>query len=130
MEEYRVALNNKFYVLQELKEDEVETIDRKWKKLKEAVTSACKEVLSPKKYEHKEWITAEALCKIWERKEKKAAINNSRTRTKETRAQEAYTEANKAVKKNNRPHKRSYIEGLATEAEEPARRDNFLIFVY
>jgi hypothetical protein len=57
-EEYTVTLNNKFQVLQELMEEK-ETIDSKWLKIKEAVTSTCEEVLGNKKIQHKEWISAQ-----------------------------------------------------------------------
>lgn len=114
-----MSLNNKLHILQELREIEVETTDSKWKKIK-AVTSVGKEVLSPKKYQHKEWITAETLCKIRKKKDKKATVNNSSARNERTRAQEAYTEVNKAVKNNIRANKRSCIMGLPREVDEAA----------
>lgn len=43
------------------------------------------------KYQHKDEITTETLCKVQERKEKKAAVNDSRKIIQKTRAQKAYT---------------------------------------
>jgi hypothetical protein len=121
-EEFRVKLSNKFQVLQELLEED--TIDEQWQKAKEAVTSTCQEVLGPKKHTHKEWISPTTLQKIEERKAKKAAVNNSRTRAGKVRAQEEYSEANRKVKKSAKIDKRNYVEALADQAEEAARHGN------
>ena len=75
--------------------------------IKEAVTTSCHQVLDPKKYTHKDWITTEAFEKIDEKKNRKAALNNSRTRSEKIRAQAAYTEANRMAKKNFRADKRA-----------------------
>ena len=52
LEEYRLALTNRFQVLQELLEEE--SIDEQWKAVKETVTSTCQEVLGYKTRSHKE----------------------------------------------------------------------------
>ncbi|VDP34831.1 unnamed protein product [Schistosoma margrebowiei] len=98
----------------------------KWGKIciKEALTSTCQEVLGLKKYHHKEWISTETLDKIKERKNKKAAINNSRTRAEKVQAQAEYIEANKQVKRSIRADKKKYVEELATTAEKAAREVN------
>ncbi|VDO73808.1 unnamed protein product [Schistosoma curassoni] len=49
----------------------------------------------------KQWISIETLDKIKEKKNKKTAINNSRTRAEKVQAQAEYTEANKQVKKEH-----------------------------
>lgn len=57
-----------------------EGIEEKWQSFKETVTSTYKEVLGKKKYNHKEWMTAEeTLKKFEERKGKVATVNNSST---------------------------------------------------
>ncbi|VDO57978.1 unnamed protein product [Schistosoma margrebowiei] len=87
--------------LQELLEHykEETTMEDKWKGIKEALTSTCQEVLGSKKHQHKEWISTETLEKIQERKNKKTAIDNSRTRAEKVKTQAAYTEANKRANK-------------------------------
>ncbi|CAH8650385.1 unnamed protein product [Schistosoma mattheei] len=95
-----------------------------WKGIKEALTSTCQEVLGLKKHHHKEWISIETLDKIKERKNKKAAINNSRTRAEKVQAQAEYIEANKQVKRSIRADKKKYVEELATTAEKAAREGN------
>ena len=68
---------------------EDDEVDSSWKLVKESFVTACKEVLGPKKYHHKDWI-AETLSKIRVRKEKKAAVNSSRTSAKRSKALKEY----------------------------------------
>ncbi|VDP46156.1 unnamed protein product [Schistosoma margrebowiei] len=104
--------------------EEETTMEDNWKGIKEALTSTCHEVLGLKKHHHKEWISIETLDKIKEMKNKKAAINNSRTRAEKVQAQAEYTEANKQVKRSITTDKKKYVEELATEAEKAARVGN------
>jgi hypothetical protein len=67
-EEYKLALTNRFQVLQELLGEE--TMDEQWKKVKEAVITICKEALRLKKHGHKEWITRGTLKKVADRKQR------------------------------------------------------------
>ncbi|VDP35360.1 unnamed protein product [Schistosoma margrebowiei] len=121
--EFKIALNNRFRALQDLLKEET-TMEDNWKAIKEALTSTCQEVLGLKKYHHKEWISTETLDKIKERKNKKTAINNSRTRAEKVQAQAEYIEANKQVKRSIRADKKKYVEELATTAEKAAREGN------
>ncbi|KAL3863347.1 hypothetical protein ACJMK2_005107, partial [Sinanodonta woodiana] len=121
-EKFKITLSNKFQVLEELLEEE--TIEDRWKRVKEAVTSTCQEVLGPKTYTHKEWISTETLRKIQERRKKKTAVNNSRTRTAKAKANDEYAEANRSVKRSIKKDKKNYVEMLATEAEEAAHHGN------
>ncbi|VDP22046.1 unnamed protein product [Schistosoma margrebowiei] len=82
------------------------------------------EVLGHKEHHHKEWITIDTLDKIQERRNKKAAINASRTRAEKAKAQAEYTEVNKQVKRSIRTDKRKYVEDLAMTAEKAAREEN------
>ncbi|VDP65068.1 unnamed protein product [Schistosoma curassoni] len=58
-----------------------------------------------KKHHHKRWITVDTLDKIQERRDKKAAINTSRTRAEEVKAHAEYTEewVEHLKKRLNRP---------------------------
>ena len=61
--EFRIkGLNNRFRALEKLIEQE--TVDEKWKVIEKVVTSSCRQVLGPKKYSHKDWITTRIP---WER---------------------------------------------------------------
>ena len=115
-EEFKIALKNRFQVLQGLQEED-ESVDAKWEKVKGTYVATCKDVLGQKKYQHKEWITEKSLQLVRMRKKRKAALNSSRTRTGRANAREAYSEANKEAKNSIREDKRRYFEGLANEAE-------------
>ncbi|CAH8538274.1 unnamed protein product, partial [Schistosoma intercalatum] len=59
LNEFKIALNNRFQALQDLLKEEETTMEDNWKGIKEALTSTCQEVLGLKKYHHKEWISTE-----------------------------------------------------------------------
>ncbi|CAH8678058.1 unnamed protein product [Schistosoma haematobium] len=124
LSEFKIALNNRFQAFQDLLKEEETTMEDNWKGIKETLTSTCQEVLGLKKHHHKEWISIETLDKIKERKNKKTAINNSRTRAEKVQAQAEYIEANKQVKRSIRADRKKYVEELATTAEKAAREGN------
>ncbi|VDP48636.1 unnamed protein product [Schistosoma mattheei] len=62
--------------------------------------------------------------KIQERRNKKAAINTSRTRTEKTKAQAEYTELNKQMKRSIRTDKRKYVEDIAMTTEKAVKEGN------
>nr|KAG5706182.1 hypothetical protein BaRGS_019509 [Batillaria attramentaria] len=87
-------------------------------------SSGDREVLGKRKTQHKEWISADTIQKLEVRKEKKTALNTSRTRRAKAKAQEEYTAADREVKRSTRKDKRDYIDNLASQAEEVARQGN------
>ncbi|VDP03283.1 unnamed protein product [Schistosoma margrebowiei] len=97
------------------------TMESNWKGIKEAITSTSHEVLGHKKHHQKERITVDKLDKTQERRNKKAAINTSRTRAEKAKAQAEYTEVNKQVKRSIRTDKHKYSEDLATTAKKASR---------
>lgn len=86
----------------------------------ETQRSTCQEVVGVKKHHQKEWITAQSLTKIEDRKRKKDTVNNSRTRVAKAKAQEEYPEAHRVVKRSSRKDKKEYVDRLAAEAEQAA----------
>ncbi|VDP27699.1 unnamed protein product [Schistosoma margrebowiei] len=77
-----------------------------------------------KKHNLKEWISNKTPDKIQERKNKKTAIDNSRTRAEKVKAQAEYIEANKRVKRSIRANKQKHVEEIATTADKAAREEN------
>ncbi|CAI2732551.1 unnamed protein product [Schistosoma spindalis] len=124
LNKFKITLSNKFQAFHDLLNGEGTTMESNWKEIKEAITSTCHEVLGQKKHHHKEWITVDTLDKIQERRNRKAAINTSRTRAEKVKAQAEYTEVNKQVKRSIRTDKRKYVEDLALTAEKAAREGN------
>ncbi|VDP36979.1 unnamed protein product [Schistosoma margrebowiei] len=97
LNEFKITLNNRSQVLRDLLKEET-TVEDNWKEIKEVLTSTCQEVLCRKKHHRKEWISIETMEKIQERKDKKTAINDNRTRTDKVKAQAEYTERSGAFK--------------------------------
>ncbi|VDP80486.1 unnamed protein product [Schistosoma mattheei] len=87
LNEFKIALNNRFQASQDLLSEEETTTEDNWKGIKESLTSTCQEVLGLKKHHHKEWIFTETLDRIKERKNKQTSVNNSRTRAEKVQAQ-------------------------------------------
>ena len=56
LEEFNIKLQNRFEVLQDLMVEE-ESIEGRWKGIKDSVTETCKEVLGPVRRSHKEWMS-------------------------------------------------------------------------
>ncbi|CAH8564841.1 unnamed protein product [Schistosoma haematobium] len=124
LNKFKIVLSNKFQSFHDLLNEEGTTVESNWKGIREAIASTCHEVLGHKKHHHKEWITVDTLDKIQERRNKKAAIDTSRTRAEKAKTQAEYTEVNKQVKRSVRTDKRKYVEDLATAAEKAAREGN------
>ena len=73
---------------------------------------------------HKDWISADTLRLVEERRKKKDSVNNSRTRASKAAAQAQYQQAHTAVKKSARQDKRNYFDALAEEAQAAAGSGN------
>ncbi|VDP36340.1 unnamed protein product [Schistosoma margrebowiei] len=86
LNKFKIVLSNKFQPFHDLLNGEGTTVESNWKGIKEAITSTCHEVMTHKKHHNKEWITVDTLDKIQERRNKKAAINTSRTRAENVKA--------------------------------------------
>ena len=69
-------------------------------------TSTCGEGVGRKTVQHKGWITLATLQNIRIRKDRKAALNDSRTRAA---AQKVYAEAHREVKRSTRADKTSHM---------------------
>ncbi|KAK7103279.1 hypothetical protein V1264_018211 [Littorina saxatilis] len=106
-----------------IEEDEAD-IKSQWEHYSKMWKDTCEEVVGKKKSQHKEWISADTIQKIEDRKKKKKARNESRTRAGKAKAQEEYTAAEKEVKKGIKKDKKDYIDNLAKEAEEAAGQGN------
>ena len=105
-------------------EDEGKNIYRHWSHIEEAVTTTCEEVLGRRNLQQKDWISAETIKKIQIRKDKKGAVNSSRTRAVKAAAQKEHTAGHREVRKSVKRDKRDSVVGLAEEAEGAAASRN------
>ena len=62
-ETFRITVRNKYEALQDLDEGNID-IDTQWQHIKEMWTSTCSEVLGKKKYQQKDWISADTVKKV------------------------------------------------------------------
>ncbi|VDP34475.1 unnamed protein product [Schistosoma curassoni] len=107
LDEFKIALNNRFQALQDLLREDETTMRDSWKSIKEALTSTCQK-------------------KHWTRSKKGRTRRQQltipiRTRAEKVKAQAEYIDANKQVKKSNKADKKKYTEGLTTTAEKASR---------
>ncbi|VDP48955.1 unnamed protein product [Schistosoma mattheei] len=121
--ESRVAkLCTRFHALDQALKEET-TKEDNWKRIKQALTSTGQNGPGRGKHRHKKFISMETLNKIQERRNKKTAIKNSRTRTEEIKAQAKYPGANKQVKSSISVDKQQYVEALTATATNCNKRE-------
>ena len=113
---FQISLSNRF---QPIEDDETD-IETQWEHCKNIWHDTCEEVLSKKKTQHKEWISADTVHKLEAMRDRKTMLNNSRTRAAKVKAREEYTTANREVKRSIKNDKRDCIDDLARQAETAA----------
>lgn len=119
--DFQITLKNRFQALQGLDD---ETVEGKWKRVKEAYTETCDKVLGTRRNKQKAWITEDTWNLIEERKILKQRTDQARTRAQTQAAKERYSQKNKEVKKSARKDKRTFIDNLATEAQDAAYKND------
>ena len=92
--------------------------------MKCAWKETCEETLGRKSKQHKAYVSIDTLKKIEVRKERKAVVNNSRTRAAKAEVQTRYSNANKEVKRSIRRDKIQFTEELACQAEDTVGQGN------
>ena len=116
-DQFNITLSNKLQILEEL-----DNIEDQWSQIKDIINNTCEETIGRKSYTQKEWITPETLRKVQERKQKKGAINCSRSRKEKATAQAEYNKYHKEIRQSVRKDRITYIENLA--AQEAANMRN------
>ena len=115
--DFGITLKNRFQPLEHLDED----MEAYWSQVKDSFIPTCKEVLGKKDHKHKDWINQESLNRLSERREKKAAVNNSRTCNEKEAAQREYSDVAKEVKRSIKNDKEAFTNALAERAEKAAQ---------
>ena len=77
---FKLALYNRFEVLQQLTEKEQLSVDDEWRQIEQGYVETCKQVLGRANANRKEWISKETWEIIEQRKVAKNTANMSRTR--------------------------------------------------
>ncbi|KAK3761956.1 hypothetical protein RRG08_035160 [Elysia crispata] len=98
----------------------MEDTNHLWNQVKTTYQEAGRTILGHRNERHKDWISQEALQKIEERKDIKKKVLSTKSERIKTQQQQAYREADRAVKQIIRHDKRKHLEDMATQAEEAA----------
>ena len=120
-EKHKQDLNSAIDIL---RVEECDTIEGRWKQIKEAFVKTLEESVGKTKRKHKQWIIQTTQDKMDERKRVTDKLNKARTRAETSRYKEEYRQKHKEVKKIVKEDKRNYIAELATEAEKTAEQRN------
>ena len=71
MEQFRISLSNRFQALQDLDEEEDQSLENKWQRTRNAWMDTCEQTVGRKTMQHKERITVETLKKRADTKSQK-----------------------------------------------------------
>jgi len=119
--EFNITLTNKFQALADIEDG---SLEKKWERVRDAFNETSREVLGHRKRQHRSWISNDTIQKLEERREIKQRSVQARTRTQKLNLQHEYRECDKKVKKLAKKDKQNYVEGLATQAQEAAVRND------
>ena len=120
-QQFVLEIRNRFQALADTTEDDT-SVNTKWDVIKNTYVDAAIKILGYKKKNNKKWITPGTWQKIEERKQLKAKLLNTKSLRLQEQVKKAYTSKDKEVKRSARKDKRSFVEGLALEAEQAAAR--------
>ena len=98
----------------------MEDTNHLWNQVKTTYQEAGRTILGHRNERHKDWISQEAWQKIEERKDIKKKVLSTNSERIKTQQQQAYREADRAVKQIIRHDKRKHLEDMETQAEEAA----------
>ncbi|XP_061171309.1 uncharacterized protein LOC133180881 [Saccostrea echinata] len=119
-QDFRLELKNRFQVLQCGDVENEEVVDEHWGKICNLFSETSKKTLGFKRQVHKEWITPDTWKKIDKRKDLKTKLCNTHSEGIKERLREQYSNCNRGVKKATKKDRKSFIEGMAREAEKAA----------
>ena len=115
-----IQIRNRFQALSDQEnntQQEMEDTNHLWNQVKTTYQEAGRTILGHRNERHKDWISQEAWQKIEERKDIKKKVLSTKSERIKTQQQQAYREADRAVKQIIRHDKRKHLEDMATQAE-------------
>ena len=118
---FTIQIRNRFQALSDQEnntQQEMEDTNHLWNQVKSTYQEAGRTILGHRNERHKDWISQEAWQKIEERKDIKKKVLSTKSERIKTQQQQAYREADRAVKQIIRHDKRKHLEDMATQAEE------------
>ncbi|XP_048753558.2 craniofacial development protein 2-like [Ostrea edulis] len=122
--ELSIQVKNRFQALQNLPElDERDSIDKKWERVADIYRKCRGKCIGFRQQQKtKDWITPDTWAKISAGRDIKKKMNEAKSSRLKERLQLEYSEIQRDVKKITRTDKRSYMDKLASKAEEAANK--------
>lgn len=114
-QQFALEIRNRFSALAATTEDDTNT---KWDIIKKTHVETVTNNLGYKQRNNKKWITPGTCQKIDETKQLKAKMLSMKSLRFQEQIQQAYKSKDKEVKRSAREDKRSFIEEMASEAEQ------------
>ena len=124
---FTIELKNRY---QPVLEDETPTvldedeIERDYQVLEKAFTEVADEVLARPKKKRKPWISEQSWLFVDQREELNKKILSTRSERVKKRLRMEYKEKNRVVKRSIRCDKRKWMDNIASEAEDCARKQH------
>ncbi|KAI4896154.1 hypothetical protein NFI96_009623 [Prochilodus magdalenae] len=103
-------------------EADTEGINQRWDLVRTVYQKSSETSLGLRETKKKEWITPETWKAIEERRDLKKKVASTRSERLQEKFKLQYREMNQKVKRSARTDKRAYLNNLASEAEEAARK--------
>ncbi|CAH1266795.1 Hypp3576 [Branchiostoma lanceolatum] len=120
-EKYRLNLQNRFQLLQEMGPD----LDDQWSFFKETLTKSAEETVGRRRGSRKEqWIKEHTWELIDKRKEMKRERDRAKSEEEKEETKHQYRDLDRQVKKSCRTDKRQWLEKKSSEAEEAAKKND------
>ncbi|XP_078682172.1 uncharacterized protein LOC144916725 [Branchiostoma floridae x Branchiostoma belcheri] len=120
-EKYRIKLQNRFQLLQEMGPD----LEDQWSFFRETLTQSAEETIGRRRGSRKEqWIKEDTWKLIDERKKMKGERDRARSAEKKEETRNLYRDLDRQVKKSCRTDKREWLEKKSSEAEEAAKKND------
>ena len=126
LETFMITLQNRYQALEEEspdgEEEEEDEIEKEFHIMEEAYTKKAEEVLGRPRKKTKPWKTEESWALVDQRKEINKKILSTHSERIKKRLRTEYKEKSKEVKRSIRSDKRKWMDGIASEAEDAARK--------
>ncbi|KAI4885603.1 hypothetical protein NFI96_005381 [Prochilodus magdalenae] len=120
-----LQVKNRFQALADMTdtcEADTEGINQRWDLVRTVYQKSSETSLGLRETKKKEWITPETWKAIEERRDLKKKVASTRSERLQEKFKLQYREMNQKVKRSARTDKRAYLNNLASEAEEAARK--------
>ncbi|XP_025108813.1 uncharacterized protein LOC112572996 [Pomacea canaliculata] len=122
---FTLQVKNRFQALADMTdicEADAESINQRWDLVRTVYQKSSETSLGLRGTKKKEWITPETWKAIEERRDLKKKVASTRSERLQETFKLEYREMNRKVKHSVRSDKRAYLNNLASEAEEAARK--------